>query len=115
MKAVAHRVADEKLLQLLRQFLDAGYMEKWQYHKTYSGTPQGGVRSPLLANIFLHQLDEDLIKALRANETQSKRASNARRNPESRRIENKITRTRRKLRQIIGAEREPIIKTLKEL
>lgn len=33
-------------------------MEDWQYHKTYSGTPQGGILSPILANIYLHELDK---------------------------------------------------------
>lgn len=37
--------------------LKAGYVEDWQYHKTYSGTPQGGIVSPILANIYLHEFD----------------------------------------------------------
>ena len=52
MKAIQRRVADEKVLQMIRRFLDAGYLENRQYHKTYSGTPQGGVLSPLLCNTF---------------------------------------------------------------
>ena len=38
--------------------LEAGYLEDWQYHDTLSGTPQGGVVSPILSNIYLHKLDE---------------------------------------------------------
>ena len=56
--AVARRIADGKVLGLASAFLKAGYMEQRQYHQTYSGTPQGGIISPLLCNIFLHQLDE---------------------------------------------------------
>jgi group II intron reverse transcriptase/maturase len=115
MKTVEKRVADEKVLALIRRFLAAGYMEHWQYHRTHSGTPQGGVLSPLLCNIFLHQLDEYLMRDLKANETQTKRVSNARRNPEYRTIENKITRLRRLLRQATGAEREGHIKELTKL
>ncbi len=64
MKAVEERVADESVLRMIRACLAAGYMEQWQYHKTYSGTPQGGVLSPLLCNIFLHQLDGHLMSAM---------------------------------------------------
>lgn len=52
------RIDDERLLRLIRKFLNAGYMEDWQFHKTYSGTPQGGIVSPILANIYLDELDK---------------------------------------------------------
>ena len=52
------RIEDTQFLDLIRDMLDAGYVESWQYHKTYSGTPQGGIVSPILANIYLHELDE---------------------------------------------------------
>jgi uncharacterized membrane protein YhiD involved in acid resistance len=58
-----------------------------------------GVLSPLLANIFLHQLDDYMIKELDANKTQTKWESNLRRNPECRKIENKITRLRKTLKR----------------
>ncbi|MBO5127817.1 MAG: group II intron reverse transcriptase/maturase, partial [Clostridia bacterium] len=50
------RIKDERFLRLIRKFLKAGYMEDWQFHRTYSGTPQGGVISPILANIYLDKL-----------------------------------------------------------
>src|SRR5262249_12660239 len=52
------RVEDPQFLALIRDMLKAGYVEDWQYHKTYSGTPQGGIVSPILANIYLHEFDE---------------------------------------------------------
>ena len=50
-------VDDCKFLTLIKRMLKAGYLEKWTYHRTYSGTPQGGIISPILANIYLHELD----------------------------------------------------------
>ncbi|WP_226896322.1 reverse transcriptase/maturase family protein [Polymorphobacter sp. PAMC 29334] len=51
------RIADRRFVRLVRGLLKAGYIEDWVYHRTYSGTPQGGVVSPMLANIYLHELD----------------------------------------------------------
>lgn len=52
------RIADERFLRLIRKFLNAGYVEVWEYHHTYSGTPQGGIISPILANIYLDEFDK---------------------------------------------------------
>jgi len=54
------RINDDRFLRLIRKFLNAGYMEDWQFHKTYSGTPQGGIISPLLANIYLDEFDKKM-------------------------------------------------------
>ena len=56
------KIKDARLIQLIYKFLKAGYVEDWQYNKTYSGTPQGGIISPLLANIYLHELDKYVMK-----------------------------------------------------
>lgn len=50
-------IKDERFLKLINGMLKAGYVEDWMYHKTYSGTPQGGIISPLLANILLNEFD----------------------------------------------------------
>jgi len=52
------KIKDARIIKLLWKFLKAGYMENWKYHKTYSGCPQGAGASPLLANIYLHELDK---------------------------------------------------------
>jgi group II intron reverse transcriptase/maturase len=59
---LAERIKDERFLRLIRKFLRAGYLEDWQYHNTYSGTPQGGIVSPILANIYLDKLDRYMEK-----------------------------------------------------
>jgi group II intron reverse transcriptase/maturase len=52
------RIKDNRLLRLIRHRLESGILEDWQYQQSYSGAPQGGVLSPLLANIYLHEMDE---------------------------------------------------------
>jgi group II intron reverse transcriptase/maturase len=52
------RIADERFIRLIRKFLNAGYIENWNFHNSYSGTPQGGIVSPILSNIYLDKLDK---------------------------------------------------------
>jgi group II intron reverse transcriptase/maturase len=52
MRAVEQRIADGKVLKMTRAFLAAGYLEQWRYYRTYSGTPQGGVLSPVVRKII---------------------------------------------------------------
>jgi len=122
---------DEKLLRLINSFLKAGYLEHWKFQRTYSGTPQGGIVSPLLANIYLHEFDKFMEDTLKANpKKESHQESNARRTKESRRTENRITKLRSWLKMgkkwsqwskrdegkpISEEEREQIIKELKAL
>lgn len=54
---VEKRVDDAKFISIIKRMLTAGFMEEWVFHKTYSGTPQGGIISPILANIYLNELD----------------------------------------------------------
>ena len=57
-------IHDGRLVKLIGNLLTAGYMKDWRCHETLSGTPQGGIVSPLLANIYLNELDrfvEDIL------------------------------------------------------
>ena len=64
LEILKRNIKDKDFLALMKGMLKAGYMEQWTYHATYSGTPQGGIVSPLLANIVLNELDiyvEDIL------------------------------------------------------
>ncbi|MBV8337609.1 MAG: hypothetical protein JO358_19665 [Alphaproteobacteria bacterium] len=54
------RIDDERFIRLIARMLKAGYLEDWTFHATFSGSPQGGIASPILANVYLHELDEFL-------------------------------------------------------
>lgn len=61
-RILRRRIKDEYFISLIWKFLKAGYMEDWVYHNTYSGTPQGSLISPILANIYLNELDVFMAK-----------------------------------------------------
>ncbi len=73
MAILARDIQDGRLLNLIRMGLEAGYMEDWQYNRTYSGAPQGGILSPLLSNIYLHELDAYVEDVLIPQYTRGKR------------------------------------------
>ena len=56
MKCLRQRIEDTSLLRLIARFLKAGIMEEGKFSETDKGTPQGGVISPILANIYLHYI-----------------------------------------------------------
>ena len=85
---IGQRVQDKKFLRLIRSMLEAGYLEQWTYHRAYSGTPQGGVASPLLANVFLHELDQFMERKMASFDRGAKR----RRNPEWKRAQGPVYR-----------------------
>src|SRR5437879_7801401 len=61
---ISERIHDARFLRLIKQMLQAGYMEDWEWNPTLSGAPQGGVVSPLLSNIYLDKLDRFLETVL---------------------------------------------------
>jgi group II intron reverse transcriptase/maturase len=89
---IGRDIQDERLRKLLREMLEAGYMEDWQHHKTYSGTVQGGVVSPILSNIVLNELDKFIENELVPHYTKGQRR---RKNPEYERLSKRMVTARR--------------------
>ena len=72
---LTRKIKDSRFINLIRKFLKAGYMEEWKYHATYSGTPQGGILSPILANIYLNELDMKIDEIKKAFDKPANRKS----------------------------------------
>ncbi|MCP4603497.1 MAG: hypothetical protein GY847_23765 [Proteobacteria bacterium] len=107
LEIIGKQIQDERLLKLLKGLLKAGYIEDWKYNKTYSGTPQGGIISPLLANIMLNELDtyvEDYVIPKYTQGDKRKRKWN----PEYQRLNQRAVRAKK--RGDVKAYREAIKK-----
>jgi RNA-directed DNA polymerase len=89
------KIDDKRFIKLVKSFLKAGYLEDWKYRRTYSGTPQGGIISPILSNIYLHELDVFMDKLISDFNIGLKRPKH----PEYRRVSNRIELIRIKLRK----------------
>jgi group II intron reverse transcriptase/maturase len=76
------KIHDNRFIRLIENLLKAGYLGEWRYNATYSGTPQGGILSPLLSNIYLDRLDSFAEQELLPNHTRGTRE----RNPEYERL-----------------------------
>ena len=104
------RIDDERFLRLIRKFLNAGFIENWVFNKTYSGTPQGGIISPILANIYLDQLDTYMREYIQKFNKGKERADN----PERVKFEYGKSRAVLKLKAVTDREeRKFIVKEIK--
>jgi group II intron reverse transcriptase/maturase len=84
---LAEKIQDQRFLRLIGSMLKAGYLEDWEYHESLSGSPQGGVVSPILSNIYLDKLDEYVEQELIPQYT---RGAKREPGPEYRRITNRL-------------------------
>lgn len=106
------RISDDRFIRLIRKFLKAGYVEDWTFHNTYSGTPQGGIVSPILANIYLDKLDKYVKEYIRHFDKGTKR----RPGKESNDLANERKRTVRKLKKVKdGTEKAALVARLKAI
>lgn len=106
---INQKIKDARFLKLIRSFLRAGYMEDWKYHKTYSGCPQGGIISPILANIYLNELDRHVMKIKKEFDV----ATKARYTPEYTKLVGLRQRLHNKIKNSNGIEREKLIEEYK--
>ena len=106
------RISDDRFIRLIRKFLKAGYVEDWTFHNTYSGMPQGGIVSPILANIYLDKLDKYVKEYIRHFDMGTKR----RPGKESNNLANERKRTVRKLKKVKdGTEKAALVARLKAI
>jgi len=108
---IGAKIKDARLIQLIWKFLKAGYMEDWRYHATYSGCPQGGIVSPLFANIYLCELDKFAVTLAKEFYTPRSRTYTV----EYNRIAGLIAKTKKQLAAATGQEKTVLLKLLKEL
>jgi hypothetical protein len=92
LSVLAEKILDNRLLRLIKQMLQAGYLEDWVWNATLSGAPQGSVISPLLSNIYLDRLDTFVETVLIPANT---RGTRRRANPAYNKIKHAIERARR--------------------
>lgn len=102
------RINDKKFLSIIKRMLKAGYVENWKFNKTYSGTPQGGIISPILANIYLHEFDEFVVN-LQESYTKGKFRKD---NPEYKKIKREKEKLSNKIRKAQKQEDQILAKKL---
>lgn len=107
---VGEKIKDKRLLELIRKFLTAGYMKDWKYNKTHSGTPQGSIVSPILANIYLHELDKFILK----EKSNFGKPAEKYLNPDYKKISSQLERLKKKIYVADGFTRDTLLAEYKD-
>jgi len=103
---LSEKIHDSRLLRLIRNMLQAGYLEDWVWNATLSGAPQGGVISPILSSIYLHRLDTFVETVLLPEYT---RGGRRRHNPAYGKVQRALARARnRRDHEAVRALREQL-------
>lgn len=102
LKLLSKRIEDKKFLDLILAMLKAGFLDQWTFNNTHSGTPQGGIVSPLLANVYLHELDLFMVEYIR----QFDKGTARRINPAYAAHCNRTQRARRRAKELRALGRE---------
>ncbi|MFJ8530112.1 group II intron reverse transcriptase/maturase [Bacillus sp. NPDC094106] len=109
------RIKDEKFIRLMWKFLKAGFVDNWRFQNTYSGTPQGGIISPTLANIYLNELDRFIEKELKPTFDKGEPKKGRKRNTEYRKYDMRNQRLKKKIDATMDEElRKAMIEEYKE-
>jgi group II intron reverse transcriptase/maturase len=101
MQLLEKKIDDVKFLKVIKMMLQAGYMEDWKFHQSLSGTPQGGIISPILANIYLHELDIFVEQLTR----EFHKGVSRRMTPEYRSIKDRVFRINKRIKQETDPEK----------
>ena len=110
-KTLEIKIKDSKFINIIRAFLKAGYVEDFVYHSTISGTPQGGIISPILANIYLHELDKFVMKLKEGFDS----PASSRLTPEYLRLAKRRQTLQKKVDRAVGSEREEALREFKQV
>lgn len=104
------KIKDARFIKLIYKFLKAGFVDDFIYNNTYSGCPQGGIISPILSGIYLHELDKFVDEiAKKFNEPAEEKFT-----AEYRKLQNAIAVTKRKLKKTKSVtEKEELLRLLK--
>ena len=109
LEILSEKIKDNRFIQVIREFLKAGYMDNWMFHDTYSGAAQGGIISPLLMNVYLNELDKkirELGSVFSANNT----GQGFTINKEYTSIQNRLQRLKKLIADSVGDQQKTLLK-----